>query len=266
MKKTFLLLALLTAGILATSCGNRSQKASDDISAMADTSRNALDWEGTYYGILPCANCEGIETVITILYDETYMIKTKYLGKDGQVFESKGSFSWNELGNIITLEEFPGQEGGQKYLVGENQLFHLDQEGNRISGELAENYRLSKVDGSLFGKTWKIIELNGAKVEIDESQARVPQLIFFEAEERFAGNAGCNNIMGKFSLEEEINRLAFSQVGATLMLCPDMDIETEFIKMIESVENYNLVGDTLVLNKAKMAPLARFVPDYFGQH
>ncbi len=158
MKKTFLLIALLTAGILSTSCGNRSQKASDDISAMADTSRNALDWEGTYYGILPCADCEGIETMITILYKETYVIKTKYLGKDEQVFESKGSFSWNELGNIITLEEYPGQEGGQKYLVGENQLFQLDQDGQRITGELAENYRLPKVTSEVLEETLKRFE------------------------------------------------------------------------------------------------------------
>jgi len=33
---------------------------------------------------------------------------------------------------------------GSKYLVGENQLFMLDTEGNRITGGLAENYILKK--------------------------------------------------------------------------------------------------------------------------
>jgi len=41
-------------------------------------------------------------------------------------------------GSKITLSD------GSKYLVGENQLFMLDNEGNRISGELAEHYILKK--------------------------------------------------------------------------------------------------------------------------
>lgn len=159
MIKSFLLLALLTAGILATSCGNRSQKTSGDFSAIGDTSRNALDWEGTYYGVLPCAGCEGIETVITIRYDETYIIKTKYLGKDDQVFDEKGTFTWNELGNIITLD----QPIGQKYLVGENQLFHLDQNGQRITGDLAEHYRLPMVTSDYLEETPERIELKDAE-------------------------------------------------------------------------------------------------------
>lgn len=265
MKKTFLLFVLLSSGIFATSCGNRSQTASDDIQAMADTSRNALDWEGTYYGVLPCADCEGIETVISIFYDNTFVKKTRYLGKNDQVFEIAGTFTWNELGNIITFDGAHSQHAPGGLLVGEMQLFHLDQDGQRITGELAEYYRLPKVDGSLFGKTWKLIELNGAKVEVDESRAKTPQLMFDAGESRFAGNAGCNQIMGQFKLDEDPYSIEFSQVGSTLMLCPDMELETEFIRMIETVDNYNLVGDTLVLNKAKMAPLARFVADYFAK-
>ena len=33
-------------------------------------SRNSLDWNGVYKGVLPCADCEGIETVITLLNDK----------------------------------------------------------------------------------------------------------------------------------------------------------------------------------------------------
>lgn len=261
MKKTFLFLALLTTGILATSCGNRSQNTSGDFSAIGDTSRNALDWEGTYYGVLPCADCEGIETVITIRYDETYMIKTKYLGKDEQVFEEKGTFTWNELGNIITLD----QPIGQKYQVGENQLFHLDQDGQRITGELAEQYRLPMIPKGLFGKNWKLIELNGSEVSVDERFNKVPLLMFDAEESRFAGNAGCNQIMGQFKLQDQGNRIEFSQVGATLMLCPDMEMETEFIRMIESVDSYSLANDTLSLNNKEKKPLARFMAVYLRQ-
>ena len=38
---------------------------------MAHNSQNSLDWAGVYQGILPCADCEGFDTVITLNWDET---------------------------------------------------------------------------------------------------------------------------------------------------------------------------------------------------
>jgi hypothetical protein len=37
-----------------------------------------------------------------------------------------------------------------------------------------------------------------------------------------------------------------------------METETELLKVLSMVDSYDLVGDTLVLNRARMAPLARF--------
>jgi hypothetical protein len=37
-----------------------------------------------------------------------------------------------------------------------------------------------------------------------------------------------------------------------------MERETEFLKVFEMADNYSLSGTTLSLNKARMAPLARF--------
>ena len=47
-----------------------------------------------------------------------------------------------------------------------------------------------------------------------------------------------------------------------MMACPDMETETQFYKVLEMVDNYYHNNDTLILNKAKMAPLARFVAVY----
>jgi heat shock protein HslJ len=37
-----------------------------------------------------------------------------------------------------------------------------------------------------------------------------------------------------------------------------METEQEFAKMLEKVDNYSLNGNQMTLNKARMAPLARF--------
>lgn len=110
--------------------------------ADSHTSQNSLDYWGTYSGILPCADCEGIELIIELNPDFTYTKKTNYLGKgNDKAIETSGTYSWNEAGNTITLA---GEEAPNQYFVGENILFHLDRDGNRITGDLAEKYTLNK--------------------------------------------------------------------------------------------------------------------------
>ena len=106
-------------------------------------SQNAVDWQGTYKGITPCADCEGIETQISLNKDLTFAIKTKYLGKgDDKVFEEKGNFVWDITGGSITLLGLKGKLS--QYKVGENKLIQLDSNGKAIMGALAEKYVLVK--------------------------------------------------------------------------------------------------------------------------
>lgn len=106
-------------------------------------SQNSLDWAGTYKGVTPCADCEGIETEIMLNLDLTYVMKTKYLGKgDGKIFQEAGNFVWVKTGGIISLEGLKGRPS--QYKVGENQLIQLDREGKVIEGDLAEKYVLKK--------------------------------------------------------------------------------------------------------------------------
>lgn len=151
MKKTILL--LLTLGILVAlpSCNRikkdktRQENAASAAIAPIDAahnSRNSLNYRGTYAGVLPCADCEGISIEIT-LDKHNYLIKTSYLGKESEnIFENEGTYQWNEEGSIITLK---GEQHPNQYLVGENVLIKLDMEGKQITGELAANYRLVKI-------------------------------------------------------------------------------------------------------------------------
>ncbi len=106
---------------------------------------NSLDYAGTYRGVLPCADCEGIETTVTLSADGTYRMSTRYLGKgDGKVYESSGLYRWDEDGTRITLDGGDGQV--YRYFVGEGTLRQLDLEGNRIGGDLADHYILQKTE------------------------------------------------------------------------------------------------------------------------
>lgn len=111
--------------------------------ASGHVSANSLDWQGRYSGVLPCADCPGIVTLLTLDLDQSYRLSKYYLGKDDKLFERRGVFIWEENGNVIHLQNSP--DGPDRYQVGENILFQLDKQGKRISGDLAEHYILHKV-------------------------------------------------------------------------------------------------------------------------
>jgi len=111
----------------------------------AHTSRNSLDWEGVYTGVLPSDDCEGIDTSISLDKGQTYLLKLRYLGspeKERKDFISEGKFSWDENGNNITLEG--AKEGSRKFKVGENYLLPLDKNAKEVEGIPGNNYKLLK--------------------------------------------------------------------------------------------------------------------------
>jgi len=105
---------------------------------------------------------------------------------------------------------------------------------------------------------WILVELMGVPVDAAKLQKK-PFLLLQSAEKRAVGTAGCNNFNGSYELEEAIQRIRFSKMASTLMACEHMEVEAQFLELIETVDNYSLNGNSLTLNRARMAPLARFV-------
>lgn len=226
----------------------------------AHTSQNSLDWEGTYRGFLPCADCEAIQTTVSLKKDLTFTVKTKYLGKSDSITQTAGKFSWNDKGNTITLTTADKTQVAQ-YLVGENLLTQLDRQGNKIIGENAARYILSKSNYEILEKYWKLVELNGKDVAADTNFIKEPHIIFKESNDRLTGNGGCNSISGEYKIES-LNRITLSKMISTKMACPRMALEYEFLEALQKANNFTVVGDMLMLNKARMAPLARFKTVY----
>lgn len=252
------------AVIFSTACGENTTNKQETIESEAvvatpaDNSRTSLDWAGTYKGTTPCADCGGIQTVVTLYPDERYRRNMTYLGKSDEAVVDTGVFEWNEQGSGVTLISESG--ASQAYRVGENVLFHLDAEGKRIMGELEEMYKLYKNHSNfaLESRKWKLSELMGEPVDPKGDAGRA-FILFSPVDGRLAGNDGCNNMMGSYELKEG-GRISFGQMAGTLMACPDMTGTDEFRAALERVDNYNVSDTLLTLNKAKMAPLARFVP------
>jgi len=107
------------------------------------TAQNSLDWAGEYQGVLPCADCEGINTTVVLNREGTFFVKNEYLkNDDNRIIESKGTFSWDKTGFIITIEG--SKEFRRSYKVVEGALIYLDDNGKQITGALVDHYRLVK--------------------------------------------------------------------------------------------------------------------------
>lgn len=109
---------------------------------------------------------------------------------------------------------------------------------------------------SLTNSKWKLVELYGKPVA-EKINEKEPFLQFIEKDSRYSASGGCNTINGSFTLLGN-NRIQFSQGMSTLMACENMDIESGLVKVLKTADNYSLDENTLTLNKARMAPLARF--------
>lgn len=230
-----------------------------------DNSRTSLDWNGIYSGIIPCADCQGIKTDIDLHPEGTYSLARKYLGKDDSVYTEYGTFHWNEQGNMITLENTIGGSRHVYFKVGENHLTMVDAEGRMVQSDLADMQVLWKAGMGPFltNRYWNLHELRGTEIERGNNSSNVPFLILWSGSSRVTGNAGCNTFTGSYEVSPETLQIHFSELASTQMICARMELEDQLMEVIEMTDNYSLNGDTLSLNRARMAPLAKFVITYF---
>jgi heat shock protein HslJ len=106
-------------------------------------------------------------------------------------------------------------------------------------------------------KRWKLVELNGAAVT--ETKA----FIVFKADGTVSGNLGCNTFNGVYTRQAEVSRIKFDKLVNTQKMCFEgMDTEDALSRVLQTADNYNLTATTLTLNRARMAPLARFEAEY----
>lgn len=140
MKNILLLVAI---SIFIISCKNTNKKEGNSTSKTEQkivdlhTSKQNLNWSGSYFGTLPCASCPGIKIFINIENDLRFEKTTEYIDSDIEVETVRGRFTWSEDGSYISLD-------GDNYKIGENTLILLDKDNNEIQGELANDYILRK--------------------------------------------------------------------------------------------------------------------------
>ncbi|MBL0095731.1 MAG: copper resistance protein NlpE N-terminal domain-containing protein [Bacteroidetes bacterium] len=152
MKASYLGITLIFS-ILFISCDRNTRNATVTVDTVATDFFQSLDASAvkiTYEGTLPCADCEGILTTLSITPDSSLFTLTEvYKGKiEGDtIFERSGKF--NKISgsdSSYTYLEFIFNNNSEKQLYrqsGDTTISKLDQFGNVIPSSL--NYTLRRI-------------------------------------------------------------------------------------------------------------------------
>ena len=150
MKKIFILVCSCALLAACNNSAKTNKSAGADSTSIEVTdihnAENSLDYEGTYKGVFPAADCyldfmfyRNIERTLTLNPDKTFSLHSVYIDRDSS-FDEKGTYTLKD--NLLTLNE----EGGELsyYKVEENHLRKLTMDKQEITGELADHYVLNK--------------------------------------------------------------------------------------------------------------------------
>ncbi|MEJ5073205.1 envelope stress response activation lipoprotein NlpE [Enterobacter ludwigii] len=141
MKKVLVTLAAIGMLCALPGCNNRSDE--QTLKSGQDTALQPM--QQSWRGVLPCADCEGIETSLFLEKDGTWVMNERYQGvtREPSSFGSYGT--WARTAEKLVLTDSKGEKS--YYRAKGDKLEMLDREGNPIVSSL--NYTLEPVKSSL---------------------------------------------------------------------------------------------------------------------
>lgn len=169
----------------------------------------------------------GFQTVFSFkpMYDSSITVTAvegkKAMDADVIIYNSKDKN--NELAITITKQPCQDNMSGEQFDYNVRiEVKNLNDKNYQIyegCGRYLYDYRLNDI--------WVMETISGFKLKKEELMKGFPTFEFNLKEMRFGGHAGCNNLFGKIELKG--NQIKFGNISATMMACPDMNIERAVI-------------------------------------
>jgi copper homeostasis protein (lipoprotein) len=254
---------LLTATIALTTTTYCSKKTTGKVTSTSESEQLHGDMTGIYSGLLPCADCPGIETTLTINPDNTYKIAQVYTEKDSVPFISSGLIKKGEKENIWV---FKSRYNETFYQFEDSVLIMLNQK--EIDGLLEQHYILKKKESArkehimaqLTDKKWVLSELPGIDFAFN-TESRKPHIIFDSEKNRINGFAGCNSFFGEYQIKDD-GAVRFENIASTKMYCSEtMKIENAFLQALHNCGKLSVENSILKIEDAENKVIAVFEED-----
>lgn len=99
----------------------------------------------------------------------------------------------------------------------------------------------SKINTAPIQANWQVLLLNGSSIDLEE-----PLVLNFDQAGKVNGNIGCNNVTGNYTVDNQ-SKIEFSKLATTRMTCPNMEIESEILNILNSSSSYSIENDSLTI-------------------
>lgn len=108
-------------------------------------------------------------------------------------------------------------------------------------------------------REWMLVEFQDfSKDLMIKNKAKLDLSKTTNSDKRFTANMGCNGMFGQ-AIFKANGTVTFSQMGSTKIFCNEnMNLETEFVKILPAITMYKVEGHRLTLNN-KNGAILKFV-------
>lgn len=117
-----------------------------DHSAHENPIDKSQDFHGVFYGFLPCNDCNGIKTTLSLKQKNIYLLVTQPARDSSREFYEKGKYSWDDEKHIVVLTPRNESSTRQYLIKDEGTLVQLNSDGSEMSKELEDSFSLRRSD------------------------------------------------------------------------------------------------------------------------
>lgn len=113
-------------------------------------------------------------------------------------------------------------------------------------------HKIEETAKSTLHTKWELTVLDGQAVWMEK-----PIYLELTDDNKVGGFVGCNRLGGAYTIENG-NQIRFSQLITTRMACPELSLENEVLKMLNTIDNFTIDNEKLMLSIGRSEPLATF--------
>jgi len=124
----------------------KSHQKETDHAAHENHTDKSLEFHGVFYGFLPCNDCNGIKTTLSLKQKNNYLLVTQPARESSREYYEKGKYSWNDENHTVVLTPLKESTTRQYHIENGETLIQLNSDGTRITGNQADDYILRRSD------------------------------------------------------------------------------------------------------------------------
>ena len=102
----------------------------------------SMEFHGVFYGYLPCNDCDGVKTTLSLQQKNNYLLVTQPAKESSREYYERGKYSWDDENRTVVLTPKKAGTGTRRYQIeNEGTLIQLNDVGIRM-----DDYVLQRSD------------------------------------------------------------------------------------------------------------------------